>query len=388
MVMSRTPLFADLDLSNSGSPSLDPDIYKDDGIYVGEAKIEAKLKNGKYKCRLPDGRIFQARPAHATGETVYPSGTPCMAIAYNADAFIIGRIRSTKDENTEDGEVETDEADKAIGNAGDATLRAADPSGDPLASVTVTGGGIVAMRSTGETNMTLHPGGLCVHRCETMRQLNHGYSFDSGKVAGKVSGVNLQTLSTQKFTDKVGPVRAEVRVKNGKVGSAVHEFSVNNLATAGGATTGTANFSWSIDSTGNWQITSANSIKFGSLANEPIVLGRQYVTLTKATIADQTAINAANLAAMQTLSPLLITALTLTLTVPGVSIFNFLGLAILYPALITMANAFSALYTASTTNLTALQTTFLTPTVAFNELVLSDLMSTQKILSPPGVVSE
>lgn len=389
MVMSGTPLFSDLDLSNSGIPTLDPDIYKNDGIYVGEAKIEAKLKNGKYKCRLPDGRIFQARPSHATGETIYPSGTPVLAICYNADSFILGRIRSTKDEASSDGEVETDSADKAIGNSGDASLRPANPKEDTPASVTVTGGGVVAVRSTGENNITLHPGGLCVHRSETLRQLNHGYSFDSGKLPGKVGSVGLSTISTHKYTDRVGPARTEVRVKNGKVGNpVVHEFSVNNLVTAGGVTTGAANFKWTVDGTGNWQITSANTIKFGDFANEPIVLGKQYVTLTKALILDQTTINAANLAAMATLTPLLTTALTLTLSIPMTSIGNFMGLVILYPSLIAMAAAFTALYTASTTNLTAQQLLYLTPYGITNELVLSDLMSTQKILASPFPIIE
>ena len=254
--------------------------------------------------------------------------------------------------------------------------------------MSVTPGGVAKVQSTGATNITLHPHGeRIIQRSQSLLAYTDGYRIESGRKSGKAGGVNTDTKTVQTFVTKAGPSRTEIVVANGKSVGSVHAFGIGNVVTASGATTGTRTFKWSIDESGNWKIGNASTVKIGDIANEPLVLGSQYVTLQKALIADQTTKNAANISAMATLTPLLTEAFKVNLSLPFTPAGNFLAHQILFPALIAMSSALTSLYTASTTNLNTQQATFLSPLGTTKELVLSDWVSTQKIAPIPGVVT-
>lgn len=389
--MADSILFDDIDTTKSGVPSLFITVHKKQGEYVGEGKIEGKLKNGKYKVRIANGTVIQCTSLHSTGETMYPTGIPVIVYTNNADGYILGRVRPVKDENQSDGKVETDESD-VIGNPGDAMLQPHSTKEEGNnARVIVTAGGVVKIRASSGCQTSYYPStGQKLDRCESLLAYSDAYRIESGRKAGKKGGVVYKASTKEEYVDAVGPVRNRVKVENGDVGSNKHEFSVSSIATTAGTTSGLTNFKWEIDGSGNWTISHCKTLSVKGLGpSEPVVLGKQYVALQKALILDQTAINAANIAAMSTLTPLLSTALTLTLALPFTSIGNFFGLMILYPSLIGMTAAFSALYTASTTNLTAQQLLYLTPIPGVtNELVLSDYFTSTKLPALPGVVLE
>lgn len=372
--------------NDKGVPSaVSTNRYK--GVFVGEAKITSVKKNGKYGIAADGNTQPDARPVFNMGENVLTEGVAVFVISYNGESWILGRLRVTKDEQPTNGVPETDKS-PVVGNKGDATLRPHSTDDENLTpEMTVTAGGVAKMKATGATNITLHPHGeRIIQRSQSLLAYTDGYRIESGRKSGKSGGVNTDTQTVQTFVTKAGPARTEIKVSNGKSVGSVHSMEVRSVVTAAGATTGLRNFKWGIDDTGNWGVDNAASIKFGNIATEPVVLGTQYVTLQKALILDQTVLNAANIAAMATLTPLLTTAYTLTLSIPFTSIANFLGLNILYPALIAMSAAFTALYSASTANLTAQQLLYLTPLGITKELVLSDWVSTQKIAPFPGVV--
>lgn len=379
-------MFPDLE-NDAGVPSaISTDRYKE--LYVGEAKITSVKSNGKYGIAIHGNTQPDARPVFSVGESVLTEGIAVMVIVYNGEAWIIGKLRVTQDDEPDDG-VPTTDKPKVIGNKGEVALRPATTDEESLTPyMSVTPGGVTKMQSTGATNITLHPHGeRIIQRSQSLLAYTDGYRIESGRKSGKAGGVNTDTKTTQTFVTKAGPARTEIVVANGKSVGSVHAFGIGNVVTAAGTTTGTRTFKWSIDENGNWQVGNASSIKMGNIANEPLVLGTQYVTLQKALIADQNTKNAANIAAMSTLSPLLIEAFKLNLLLPFTSIGNFLAHLILFPALIAMSSAFTSLYTASTANLTAQQVAFLTPLGITKELVLSDWVSTQKIAPFPGIVT-
>jgi hypothetical protein len=380
-------MFPDLE-DDGGVPSaVSTNRYKD--IYIGEAKITSVKRNGKYGISVHGNAQPDARPVFNMGENVLTEGIAVLVLSYNGEAWILGKLRVTKDEEPDDG-VPTTDTSPVVGNKGDATLRPHTTDDENLTpEITVTAGGVAKMKATGATNITLHPHGeRIIQRSQSLLAFTDGYRIESGRKSGKAGGVNTDTQTTQTYVTKAGPARTEIVVKNGKSVGSVHEFSVRNVATAAGVTTGLKTFKYSISDSGSWDIDNASSINLGNFATEPLVLGTQYTNLQRALVLDQTVMNAANVAAMSTLTPLLTTAYTLTLALPFTSIGNFFGLMILYPALIAMSAAFSALYTASTANLTAQQLLYLTPYPPFKELVLSDWISTQKTAPFPGVVVE
>lgn len=376
------------DLENDGGVprAVTSDRYKD--IYVGEAKITSVKKNGKYGVSAHKNIQPDARPVFNMGENVLTEGIPVFIISYNGESWILGRLRATKDEQPDDGVPETD-ASAVVGNKGDATLRPHSTDDENLTpEITVTAGGVAKVKATGATNITLHPHGeRIVQRSQSLLAYTDGYRIESGRKTGKAGGVNTDTKTVQTFVTKAGPARTEIVVANGKSVGSVHAFNIRNVATAAGTTTGLNTFGWSIDESGNWQVGNASTIKLGDIPNEPLVLGTQYVTLQRSLISDQTAKNAAGVAAMTTLTPILTSALSAALSLPLTPIGNFAAISALLPALVTMTAAMTALYNASTSNLIAQQTAFLTPLGISKELVLSDWITTQKIAPIPGVIA-
>jgi hypothetical protein len=384
-----SPLFADHDVPDMPS-AVSTDLYKKDGIYVGEAIIKRVLKNGKYRITTHDNRNFDSRAVFNLGENVLPKGIAVFAICYNGEGFIIGRVRATNDEAKDSGETDTDRS-TTIGTEGDATLRPHTTKDDETtAEVTVTRGGVVKVRATGATNMVLHPHGeRMIQKCQTLLAFSDAYRIESGKVSTK-GGVSLTALTTQEYKDKVGPARTEVRVKNGTVsGTTVHQFSVDTLVTAAGATTGVGNFKWTIDNTGTWQISNTLGIKFGQLANEPVVLGTQLVTFLKALIQDMTTVRT-TLTTMGAALAAAGTAVTSGLVGPQLMITPVVGAALVaFAAATTAAMApVTAGMAASIAGLSVNQTLYLTPLGVSKELILSDFFATQKIVPIPGVISE
>ncbi|MHC4647799.1 MAG: hypothetical protein ACYTBJ_20240, partial [Planctomycetota bacterium] len=252
--MSDSILFSDLHAPETPA-AVTTDLYKKDGIYVGEAIIKAKLANGKYKVTLNDNRIISCRAVFNLGENVFPPGIAVQVIVYNADGFIIGRVRPTEDNETDDGEVDT-ERSPAVGTEGDATLKShSTDDSNNRAEVTVTRGGVVKLVSTGATSIIMHPHGeRLIQKCQTLVAFSDAYRIESGR-SSSTGGVSLNALTEETYKEKVGPVRTEVRIKNGHVDtSVVHQFSVDTLTTGGGVTSGVGNFKWTIDNTGVWSI--------------------------------------------------------------------------------------------------------------------------------------
>jgi hypothetical protein len=384
-----SPLFSDLDSPDAPS-AISSDLYKKDGIYVGEAIIKRTLKNGKYRITTHDNRNFDSRAVFNIGENVLPTGIAVFCICYNGEGFIVGRVRATNDEAKDDGETDTDKS-TTIGTEGDATLRShTTKDDDATAEVTVTRGGVVKVRATGSTNMVLHPHGeRLIQKCQTLLAFSDAYRIESGRVSTK-GGVSLPALTTQEFKDKVGPARVEVRIKNGTVeGTTVHQFSVDTLTTAGGATTGVGNFKWTIDNTGTWQVLNTLGIKFGDVSNEPVVLGAQLVSLMKSLIAEMTAIRSS----LATYTGALTTAgaaasAAIAAAVIPTPASNAAAIGALGSAMASAGPSTSSALTKSAATVTALQSTYLTSAGASKELILSDFFATQKIAPVPGVISE
>ena len=379
-------MFPDLE-NDSGVPSaISTDRYKN--LYVGEAKITSVKENGKYGISIHGNSQPDARPVFSVGESVLTEGIAVMAIVYNGEAWILGKLRVTQDDEPDDGVPSVDKP-KVIGNKGEVALRPATTDEENLTPyVSVTPGGVTKVQSTGATNITLHPHGeRIIQRSQSLLAYTDGYRIESGRKSGKAGGVSTDTKTVETFVTRAGPSRTEIVVANGKNVGSVHAFGIGNVVTASGSTTGTRTFSWNIDDSGNWKIGNASTVKVGDVANEPLVLGTQYVTLQKALIADQTSKNTAYVSAMATLTPLLTEALKASLSTPFSPIGTFLAQQILFPALISMASAITSLHTTSTSNLTTQQSTFLTPLGTAKELVLSDWVSTQKTAPIPGVVT-
>lgn len=380
-------MFPDLE-NDSGVPSaVSTDRYKN--LYVGEAKITSVKKGtGKYGISIHGNSQPDARPVFSVGESVLTEGIAVMVIVYNGEAWILGKLRVTQDDEPDDG-VPTTDKPKVIGNKGEVALRPATTDEESLTPyMSVTPGGVAKMQSTGATNITLHPHGeRIIQRSQSLLAYTDGYRIESGRKSGKAGGVNTDTKTTQTFVTKAGPSRTEIVVANGKSVGSVHAFGIGNVVTASGTTTGTRTFKWGIDESGNWQVGNAASIKFGDIANEPLVLGTQYVTFQKSLISDQTTKNAAGVAAMTALTPLLTGALNAALSLPLTPIGNFAAISAFLPAMVAMTAAMTALYNASTANLIAQQTAFLTPLGVSKELILSDWVSTQKIAPIPGIVT-
>jgi hypothetical protein len=383
-------LFADLKVSSKPSV-IDSDLYKSDGVIAGEAVVRQVLKNGKYRISMHGSHIFDARAVFGIGETVLPTGIPVFAVAYNGDAWILGRMRATSDTGNSDGSTDTDRS-TTIGSPGDAQLRPQSTEDkDVTGEVTVTVGSVVKVRSTSATNITLHPvGERIIQRCQSLLAFSDAYRIESGRVTGKSGGVEFGAITFETYKNKVGPSRTEVRIKNGQVkDSTVHQFSVDNLATSGGKTLGTSDFNWTISDTGDWQVINCSSMKVGDIANEPVVLGAQLVTLLKSLIMDmstvRTGLNSLGVA-MGTANQ----ALSAALTPPSFLIPPIVGAAVyaLSQAQAVANTTMAAIMTSSVANLTVTQSTYLTPLGVSKELILSDFFSTQKIAPVPGVVSE
>jgi len=386
MSMSESPLFGDM--SHSESPSvIMSDLYKEDGIYVGEGVIRQVMKNGNYKVALHDNRIIACRAVSSVGESVFPKGIAVFVVVYNAEGYLLGRVRPVTDAWKDDGEPENDKS-TTIGTEGDAQLRPHSLDDDTVTGeVTVTRGGVVRIRSTGATGITLHPHGeRIIQKSQTLLAFTDAYRIESGRTATK-AGVNMDALTEETFKNKVGPSRTEVVVKNGKVdGSTVHRFAVEKLVTAGGVATGTREFSWDIDESGNWYVDNVHSINFGDMSDEPVVLGNKLVALTKQLIQEMTSIRTA------------LTAYTAALTAAGGGATsaaatptppqNNAAILILANAMTAAGAPVAAVLGKSIASLTAAQTTFLTPMGPIKEAILSDFFSTQKTTPIPAAVIE
>lgn len=377
--------FADLYAPEIPS-AISSDLYKSDGIYVGEAIIKRVLKNGKYRITTNDNRNFDARGVFNMGEVVFPVGIPVFCLVQNADAFIVGRVRPTKDTGSDDGEVDTDRSD-TVGTEGDATLKPHSPDEKNISGqVTVTRGSVVKVVSTGATSITLHPHGeRIIQKCQTLLAFSDAYRIESGRITSK-AGVTLGALTEETYKDKVGPSRTEVRISNGQVAdSVVHQLSVDSLVTAAGTTTGIPNFKWTIDSDGNWQIENASTIKVGDSASEPIVLGNQFVAFARAIVTEMNALRTA------------VTVLGTALAAAGTTLASGAASAGAWPgpvggqpvvaafgtAAAAAGTAASVSATTSSVNVTATQLQYLTPLGISKEAVLSDFFSTQKIAPIP-----
>jgi hypothetical protein len=383
-------LFSDVEVGQKPS-AVDSELYKSDGVLAGEAIIKQVLDNGKYRIAMHGNRLFDARAVFSMGENVLPTGIPVMAMAYNGDAWILGRLRATKDEDSSDGETDTDRS-TTIGTPGDAQLRPHVTDDDKIsAEVTVTTGGVTKVKASSATNMTLHPiGERIIQRCQSLLAFSDGYRIESGRKTGKAGSVSMGALTSESYKTKVGPARTEVRVKNGKVsGSTVHQLSVETLSTTGGKTLGTADFKWTVSSSGTWQVKNCKAVKFGQLADEPVVLGNKLVLLLKALITDMTtvrtgltALATAMAAANQTLAAALLPPLFLIPPLVGLAVF------VLAQAQAIANTTMGGVMGSSIAGLTITQTSYLTPLGISKELILSDFVSTQKIAPIPGVVSE
>lgn len=383
-------LFSDLHVESKPS-AIDTPVYKKDGIFIGEAIVQKQLKNGKYRIRTSQNKIFDARAIFNLGESVIPSGIPVIVIVQNADALILGRVRATRDDDGPDGDTDTDRS-TTIGTPGDAQLKPqATEDTNITGEVTVTTGNVVKVRSTGATSITLHPHGeRIVQRCQSLLAFTDAHRIESGRKSGKAGGVQFDALTVESFKARVGPARTEVRVKNGKVdGSTVHQMSVDTLATSGGSTTGATRFKSSIDDTGNWTVGNCSKVKIGDQGNEPVVLGSQLVSLLKAIIQDMSTQRTA------------LTSMSTALQAAGAAMAAVIGTPVgmappvIQAALLAWSAAVQAAHipniaaqTSSAATLALLQTQFLTPLGISKELVLSDFFSTQKVAPIPGVVSE
>lgn len=382
-----SPLFADLITPNTPSVLM-TDTFKRDGIYVGEGVIKQVLKNGQYLVTTNDNRNIACRGVSNVGESIFPKGIAVFVVVYNAEGFVLGKLRVIRDEDKDDGTVEQDKS-TTIGSEGDAQIRPQTLNEENVDSeVTVTSGGVVKIKSTGATGITLHPHGeQIIQKSQRLLAFTDAYRIESGRLASK-TGVVLDVLTAETYKSKAGPSRVEIRVKNGKVdGSIVHRTSVENLVTGGGKTLGTRDFSSEIDDSGNWKIANTSSIKFGDASNEPVVLGNQLVTLLKQVITEMTSVRTA------------LTTYTAALTAAGATAASTAGGAPLPPnnqaAILTLSSALTsagapvaASLGKSIASLTVLQTTFLTAMGVSKELILSDFFSTQKVPPIPGVVSE
>jgi hypothetical protein len=184
--------------------AISTDLYKNDGIYVGEAIIKRVLKNGKYRITLHDNRNIDARAVFNVGENILPKGIPVHCIVHNGDGFIIGRVRATNDEDKDDGSTDTDRSE-TIGTEGDATLRPHSANEkDITAHVTVTRGGVVKLVSTGATSFTLHPHGeRIIQKCQTLLAFSDAHRIESGRVTSR-GAVSLTALTSEAYKDKVG----------------------------------------------------------------------------------------------------------------------------------------------------------------------------------------
>ena len=383
-------LFPDLKIDKKPSV-IDSDLYKGDGVMAGEAVVRQVLKNGKYRVAMHGSHIFDARAVFGLGESVLPTGIPVFVVAYNGDAWILGRMRATSDTGKSDGTTDTDRS-TTIGSPGDAQLRPqATEDKDITAEVTVTVGGVVKVRTTSATNITLHPvGERIIQRCQSLLAFSDAYRIESGRVTGKSGGVEFGAITFETYKNKVGPSRTEVRIKNGQVdGTTVHQFSVDNLATTAGKTLGTSDFNWTISDSGDWWVTNCSSMHIGDIANEPVVLGAQLVALLKSLIMDMSTVRA-GLNAMGTAMGAANQTLSIALTPPFFLIPPIVGAAVyaLSQAQAIANTTMAGIMASSISNLTVTQTTYLTPLGASKELILSDFFSTQKIAPVPGVVNE
>jgi hypothetical protein len=356
-------LFSDLEIPEMPSAISSKNYEK---LYVGEGVISKLLKNGKYEVKTHEGDIINCRGVFNIGETVLPSGIAVFVVTHNAEGWILGKIRATLDDDKDDGSVDTDKS-AIVGSEGDATLRPHLTSDDSISSeVTVTRGGVVRLKSTGATSITMHPHGeRLIQKCQTLLAFSDAYRIESGRVTSK-AGVSLTALTEEAYKDKVGPARTEVRIKNGSVdvtALTVHQFSVDTLTTAAGATTGLANFRWKVDSTGKWDVVNGLKINFGDIANEPVVLGSTLVKFLKALMSEMTSIRGALSTLGVDLAATTVANLSLKMPLTGA--------------------ALTASAVKSSGAVTALQGVYLDSTA-----VLSDFFATQKLPPVPGVIKE
>jgi len=386
MSISDSPMFGDMDTPDSPSVILS-NLYKDDGIYVGEGVVRQISKNGNYMVALHDNRVISCRAVSNVGESIFPRGIAVFVVVYNAEGYLLGKIRPVTDGWKDDGKTGNDKS-TTIGNQGDAQLRPHSLDDDDIsAEVTVTRGGVVRIKSTGATGITFHPHGeRIIQKSQTLLAFTDAYRIESGRTATK-AGVKMDALTEETFKNKVGPSRTEVIVKNGKVdGSVVHRFAVEKLVTAGGSTSGTMNFSWDIDESGNWYVDNVKSINFGDTSDEPVVLGNKLVSLTKQLIQEMTSIRTA------------LTTYTAALTAAGGGATsaastplppqNNAAILILANALTAAGAPVATVLGKSIASLTAAQMTFLTPIGPIKEAILSDFFSTQKTTPIPSVIVE
>ncbi len=385
MSMSESPLFGDLSTPESPSVIMS-DLYKEDGIYVGEGVIRQVAKDGSYKVALNDNRIISCRAVSNVGESVFPKGIAVFVVVYNAEGYLLGKIRPITDEWKDDGKPKNDKS-TTIGTEGDAQLRPHSLDDDTItAEVTVTRGGVVKVKSTGATGITLHPHGeRIIQKSQTLLAFTDAYRIESGRTATK-AGVKMDALTEETYKNKVGPSRVEVNVKNGKVdGSVVHRFAVEKLVTAGGATTGTRRFSWGIDEDGNWYVDNAKTIGFGDIADEPVVLGNQLVSLTKKLIQEMTAVRTA----LTTYTAAIAAAGTAAMSAgPGSPFTNAAAITALASGVTAAGTPVAAALGQSIASLSAIQLEFLTPMGPSKEAILSDFFSTQKTTPVPAAVIE
>jgi len=368
--------------------ALNTNLLKQDGIYVGEGVIKQVLSNKRYKVTVNDNRIFDCRAVFNIGENILPKGIPVHCIVHNADGYILGRVRPINDDEKDDGTTEPEQS-PVIGSEGDATLRPHTPNEKNLvAEVTVTRGGVVKLKASGATNITMYPvGERIIQKCQTLLAFSDAYRIQSGRVAA-TAGVQLKAQTKEAYKDMVGPVRTEVRITNGDIdGSAVHLFSVDTLATAAGVNTGLINFQWEVTKTGTWQVLFGTSIKFGSISDQPVVMGGHLSALLNALSTEMISLRSA----VSTLALAISAAgaaATAAASGPPLPPTNQAAILALGGALTAAGTPVSVLALKSLGAVTANQVTYLTPLGALKELILSDFMSTQKIPPLTGPIVE
>ena len=393
---------------------LDSAAYQDPGkeksnnfvTFLGEAYVSGRDKHGFYKIMCSAGGPFLGRPIFNIGENILKTGIAVAVAIVNNEALILGKLRPVTDKLKSDG-VATLDKSAIVGSPGDATIRPhVSQDKDATAEVTVTGGNQVKLKSTGSTNITMHPSSELIRvACQEYLAYSDGYRIQSGKTSTSSStSAKLDTVTTESYKDKVGPSRTEIIVKNGKVSlTAVHQMSVNSLVTTGGATAGTVNFQWEIGSSGDWQIKNAKTIKFGDKASEAMVLGDTLNSFLTSEISQvksdlQTIITSHN-NALGIITPALtavmsiITALTSILNaVPFMGLFTAVNATVAtetakLTAAIPQVAVAKAAIPISVAQHSKLQSQYLTGAGPVKAKILSDFCSLQKTAPIPGTYS-